>query len=165
MFLNYICIAIKKAMYQTLTFYHNIMRWVVLAILLLSIYRAYKGYFSRSTFSKTDNAIRHWTATIAHIQLVIGMVLYFHSPIIRYFFSNFKEALGNFDVIFFGLIHSTLMLAAIVVITIGSAKSKRKQSDREKFKTMFVWYSIALIIIFIAIPWPFSPFANRPYFR
>jgi cbb3-type cytochrome oxidase subunit 3 len=30
---------------------------------------------------------------------------------------------------------------------------------------MLVWFTIALIIIFIAIPWPFSPFANRPYFR
>ncbi|HEY1038221.1 MAG TPA: hypothetical protein VGF30_02400 [Bacteroidia bacterium] len=152
-------------MYQTLTFYHNIMRWLVLASLLLSIYRAYKGYFTRSAFSKTDNAIRHWTATVAHIQLLIGMVLYFQSPIIKYFLSNFKEALQHLDVTFFGLIHSTFMLLAIVLITIGSAKSKRKQTDREKFKTMLVWYSIALVIIFIAIPWPFSPFANRPYLR
>ena len=155
----------KKTMYQTLTFYHNFMRWLVLASLLLAIYRAYKGYFSKSAFSKIDNAVRHWTATIAHIQLVIGMILYFQSPIIKYFMSNFKEAVRNFDITFFGLIHSSLMLTAIVLITIGSAKSKRKQTDQKKFKTMLVWFSIALIIIFVAIPWPFSPFANRPYFR
>lgn len=152
-------------MYQTLTFYHNSMRWLVLASLLFAIYRAYKGYFSKGTFSKTDNAVRHWTATIAHIQLVIGMVLYFQSPIIKYFMANFKEAVRTFDLLFFGLIHGVLMLTAIVIITIGSAKSKRKTTDQEKFKTMLIWFSIALFIIFIAIPWPFSPLANRPYYR
>ena len=165
MFINYLCIVNEKAMYQILTFYHNFMRWLVLASLLFAIYRAYKGYFSKATFSKIDNAVRHWTATIAHVQLMIGMVLYFQSPIIKYFMANFKEAIKTFDLLFFGLIHGSLMLTAIVIITIGSAKAKRKPNDNEKFKTMLIWFSFALIIIFIAIPWPFSPLANRPYYR
>jgi hypothetical protein len=111
------------------------------------------------------NAVRHWTATIAHIQLMIGIVLYFQSPIIKYFLANFKEAVRAFDLLFFGLIHGSLMITAIVIITIGSAKAKRKTVDQEKFKTMLLWFSIALIIIFISIPWPFSPLANRPYYR
>jgi hypothetical protein len=61
--------------------------------------------------------------------------------------------------------HILLMLVAIVLITIGSAKSKRQAKDPEKFKVMLTWFSIALLIIFLAIPWPFSPFGNRPYLR
>lgn len=165
MFFNYLRIINKKMMYQTLVFYHSIIRWFVLASLIFAIYRAYKGYYSKAVFTKTDNSIRHWTATIAHIQLVIGIILYSKSPIIKYFWSNFKEAIQNIDTTFFGLIHIVLMLTSIVIITIGSALSKRKTTDLEKFKTMLVWFSIALLIIFIAIPWPFSPLANRPYFR
>ena len=152
-------------MYQTLLIFHNVVRWLVLTSLLLALFKAFKGYISNAKFSKTDNAVRHWTATIAHIQLMIGMVLYFQSPIIKYFLANFKQAVNSFDIAFFGLVHSSLMLTAIVLITIGSALSKRKQTDKEKFKTILVWFTIALIIIFIAIPWPFSPLANRPYFR
>jgi hypothetical protein len=152
-------------MYQTLTFYHSIIRWLVLASLIFSIYRAYKGLAEKTVFTKTDNALRHWTATIAHIQLVIGIVLYSKSPIISYFWNNFNEAIQNFDTTFFALIHIVLMLVAIVLITIGSALSKRKEVDSEKFKTMLVWFSISLLIIFIAIPWPFSPLTSRPYFR
>lgn len=152
-------------MYQTLTFYHNFMRWLVLAALIVAVYRAYKGYVSKAVFAKTDNALRHWTATIAHVQLMIGMVLYFQSPVVKYFMTNYKEAVKSIDITFFSLIHSILMFAAIVFITIGSAKAKRKQTDREKFKTMLIWFSLALLIIFIAIPWPFSPFVKRPYFR
>lgn len=152
-------------MYQTLIFYHSIVRWLVLASLLYSIFRAFKGYISNAPFSKTDNTVRHWTATIAHIQLVIGIILYTQSPIIKYFWNNFHQAIQNFDSLFFGLIHITLMLTGIILITIGSALAKRRATDKAKFKTLLIWYSISLLIIFTAIPWPFSPLAHRPFFR
>ncbi|MDO6517755.1 hypothetical protein [Zobellia uliginosa] len=152
-------------MYQALTFGHSVVRWLVLLSLLYSIFRAYRGYFKNLNFSRHDNRIRHWTATLAHIQLLIGILLYTQSPIVSYFWKHTDEALEHIDTTFFGLIHMVLMLLAIVLLTIGSALTKRKPSDREKFKTQLLWFSVALTIIFIAIPWPFSPFANRPYFR
>lgn len=152
-------------MYQTLTFLHSTFRWLVLLSLIYAIFAAYKGYFSNREFSKTDNSVRHWTATIAHIQLILGIILYSQSPIIKYFWKNFGSAKESFDLLFFGLIHIFLMLFSIILITIGSALTKQKETDKEKLKTMLIWFTIALIIIFIAIPWPFSPLANRPYFR
>jgi hypothetical protein len=152
-------------MYQSLLFCHSILRWFVLASLLYSIFRAYKGYSLQLTFTKKDNSIRHWTATIAHIQLIFGILLYVQSPIVKYFWKNFQEGIQNTEIAFFGLLHISLMLFSIILITIGSALSKRKSTDIDKFKTMLFWFSIALIIIFIAIPWPFSPLANRPYYR
>ncbi len=152
-------------MYQTLTFLHSTFRWLVLLSLLYAIFIDYKGYFSNKEFSKTDNTVRHWTTTIAHIQLILGIIFYSQSPIIKYFWKNFSDAKQSLDLLFFGLIHISLMLLAIVLITIGSAVSKRKPTDKEKFKTMLIYFFIALLIIFIAIPWPFSPLANRPYFR
>lgn len=150
-------------MYQLLIYLHSFLRWFVLISLIVAVYKAYRGYFSNAAFKKGDNAIRHWIATIAHVQLMVGMVLYFQSPLIKYFLKN--GAKESFEFLFFGMIHSTLMLVAIVIVTIGSAMAKRRKTDKEKFRTMLVWYSLALIIIFIAIPWPFSPFANRPYLR
>jgi drug/metabolite transporter (DMT)-like permease len=152
-------------MYQTLTFYHSIVRWLLLAGLVYSIFRAFKGFRSKAAFSKMDNAARHWTATIAHVQLIIGILLYSKSPVIHYFWRNTKEAVQTLDTAFFGLIHILLMLTAIVLLTIGSALAKRKKDDRDKFKTMLTWFGLALIIILIAVPWPFSPFAQRPYLR
>ena len=153
-------------MYQTLTFLHSITRWFVLLSLLCSILRAYNGYRNaKAVFSKTDDTIRHWTATISHIQLLIGVVLYMHSPIIKYFWYNFDEAKSNFDNLFFALIHIVCMLLGISMITVGSAKAKKATVDKEKFKTILIWYSVALVIIVVAIPWPFSPLAQRPFLR
>lgn len=152
-------------MYQTLTFLHSTFRWLVLLSLIYAIFTAYGGYFSNKEFSAKDNSVRHWTATIAHIQLVLGITLYSQSPVIRYFWKNFNEAKESFDLLFFGLVHILLMLFSIILITIGSAISKRKTTDKGKFKTILIYFIIALVIIFIAIPWPFSPLVNRPYFR
>jgi uncharacterized membrane protein len=144
---------------------HSLLRWLVLLSLIYALYRAYRGFTQGLAFSKTDNSVRHWTATIAHIQLIAGMVLYIQSPVTAYFWRNFSEAIRQVNTTFFGIVHISLMLMAIVVITIGSALAKRRPSDREKFKTMLTWFGIGLLIILIAIPWPFSPWASRPYFR
>lgn len=152
-------------MYQTLLEGHSFIRWLVLISLVYSIYIAHKGYSQNLSFTKKDNLVRHWTATIAHIQLLFGILVYVQSPIVRYFWKNFREASQNLDAAFFGIIHIFLMLTAIVFITIGSALAKRRKADEQKFKTMLIWFLIALFMIFIAIPWPFSPLANRPYFR
>lgn len=156
---------LQHKMYSALIVIHSLTRWLVLAFLVYSIYRAFVGYIYNKTFSKTDNAFRHWTATIAHIQLMIGIILYMQSPIVKYFWKETEIGFQNLDLTFYGLIHFVLMLASIVLLTIGSALAKRKSSDKEKFKTMLIWFSIALIIIFIAIPWSFSPLSSRPNFR
>ncbi|WP_300664064.1 hypothetical protein, partial [Fluviicola sp.] len=165
MFLIYFCIDNLVSMYSTLIFLHSLTRWFVVLSLVYAIYLAITGLKSQRSFSKTDNAVRHWTATIAHIQLIIGILVYTQSPAVRYFWKHSKEALQNWDVTFYSLVHAVLMLSAIVVLTIGSAKAKRMSTDREKFKTILVWFLIAFFLIFIAVPWPFSPLSNRPYFR
>jgi len=137
----------------------------LLLSLIFAIYRAYRGWKSKSVFGVWDNRARHVTATIAHVQLNVGVWLYFISPIVSYFLENFKEAVHMREIRFFGMEHVTMMSIAIILLTIGSIKVKKKLTDQEKFKTMLIWYSIVLVIIFLSIPWKFSPFTARPYFR
>lgn len=150
-------------MYQTLIFFHSIVRWLVLAGLLTSVYKAFQGYRLSAVFNRGDNLVRHLTATIAHIQLIIGVTLYFQSPAVKQFFVVSDHPAGITESLFFGAIHISMMVSAILILTIGSAMSKRQETDREKFKVMLIWFGLALVIILAAIPWPFSPLAQRPY--
>lgn len=152
-------------MYSGLLYFHSLFRWLVLILLVAAIFRAANGLLKRRAFGKTDNALRHWTATAGHIQLVLGILLYINSPVIRFFFRETKQALQHSETTFFSIIHSVLMLLAVVVLTVGSAMAKRRHSDAEKFKTMLWWFLLTFFILMIAIPWPFSPLANRPYLR
>lgn len=152
-------------MYPTLLILHSWFRWLVLLSLAYALWRALKGWQSKKAFTQLDDGIRHWTATIAHIQLVIGFMLYLQSPVVKFFYSRPGNAAGHTETLFFSVIHFLLMLIAVTVITIGSALAKRKTNDPEKFTTMLLWFGLGLLIIFIAIPWPFSPLAARSYLK
>ncbi|UUC43835.1 hypothetical protein [Flavobacterium cerinum] len=152
-------------MYPILLSLHSLFRWFVLLSLLLAIGVAAFGYIKKSAFSKSVNHLRHWTATISHIQLVIGMLLYTQSPFVSYFYDTYKSGNLNTEALFFGVIHIILMFIAILFISIGSAKAKRQTDDTQKYRTMLTWFTLGLVLIFIAIPWPFSPLASRPLLR
>lgn len=123
-------------MYPLLLAFHSLFRWLVLISLLYAIYRAYRGWFSGKPFSMFDNTVRHTTATIAHVQLILGLWLYFISPVIRYFLNNFKDAVHERQFRFFGMEHSTMMLAAIIIITIGSALAKRNITSEKNLRRL-----------------------------
>ena len=152
-------------MYSVLLSLHSLMRWLVLLSLVFAVYRAYSGWRSNRSYSKLDDRTRIITLTIVHLQATLGLWLYFVSPVVDYFLKNFGEAIHMREIRFFGMEHITVMVVAVTLLTIGSVKVKRMETDQQKFKTMFVWYSISLLIIFLSIPWSFSPFTSRPLYR
>jgi len=150
--------------YPTLLFLHSIFRWLVLSSIAVSIFLSLKGYLARSeNFPRLHNALRHTTATIAHIQLMLGILIYAKSPVVKDFYA---DPVKDFDdSFFFGLVHIALMLTAVILITIGSAKAKRQEGANGKYKMILAYFTAALLLIFIAVPWPFSPLAQRPILR
>lgn len=152
-------------MYSILLDMHSWVRWLVLASLLYAVCRSLYGWIWGHQFTAADNSVRHVTATVSHVQFLIGIALYFVSPVVQYFVQNFNTAVHQRDIRFFGMEHITMMVIAISMITIGSVRAKRKGTDLAKFKTIAIWYGFGLIIIFLSIPWEFSPFTSRPYLR
>jgi hypothetical protein len=136
-----------------------------LASLLFALFNAYKGWFSRKSFADFDNKVMHVAATTSYIQFLIGLCLYFVSPIVSYFFENFSAAIHERPIRFFGMEHITMMFIAVSLISAATGIVKKKTTDVAKFKTMAIFFSIALLIIFLSIPWQFSPFTSRPYYR
>lgn len=152
-------------MYLFLLALHSLVRWVVVVSLLIAVYRAWSGKLGHKAYTRVDESARFWSLIAIHTQLVLGLWLYFISPVVSYFMHNFKTAVHQRQIRFFGMEHITMMLIAIILITIGSAKVKRKTTDQEKFNTWATWLTIGLIIIITSIPWAFSPLTSRPWFR
>ena len=152
-------------MYSTLLTLHSWVRWLVLVSLLLALVYAYRGWFTNQPFTKFDNTIRNIATSFAHIQILLGLCLYYVSPITTYFLNYFKEAVHQREIRFFGMEHSSVMFIALILITIGSSKAKRHPLDKQKFTIMAVWFTIGLLLILSSIPWAFSPLVSRPYFR
>lgn len=144
-------------MYSILVVVHSYIRWLVLVSLIYAIYRACKGWLNNTPFSNANNTIRQITVTVAQVQLVIGIWLYTVSPVTQYFLHHLREAMHQRRLRFFGMEHITMMIIAVTIITIGSSLAKLQSSDRLKFKTIAIWFSLGLLIILMAIPWKFSP--------
>ena len=126
---------------------HSGLRWVVLVLLIWAIVNA----FSAKRFEKKHKMINLFSLVTLHIQLVIGLIQYFTSAKVQFTTGWMKEPLLRF----YGMEHLAGMLLAIILITIGYSKAKRKENDADKFKVIRLFYSIGLIIILLSIPWPF----------
>ncbi|WP_439585795.1 cytochrome B [Dyadobacter bucti] len=124
---------------------HSGLRYVVLGLLIAAIFIAYSNWRK----SKDGDSKVYLFALIAtHTQLLIGLILYTMSPKVD--FSLISEKVFRF----YSIEHVFMMVIAIVLITIGRVRSK-KLAGADKHRTILYFYAMALIIILVAIPWPF----------
>ena len=145
-------------MYITFLTIHNILRWLLLASMLYTLFTSIEGLWNKRSYSQMDNISRVLTNIISHTQLIIGLTLYFVlSPITKFFIQNGSQ--GSEQMTFFALKHSIMMVLAVVAMTIGGSVAKRAATDVKKFRSIAVWFTIALILVLSAIPW------FRPFFR
>lgn len=152
-------------MYTLLLTLHSLLRWLVLAALLWAIARGLRGWRGKRPFTRIDDRARRMGSGLAQLQMLVGLALYGFSPITRYFLGHFRSAVHERSIRFFGMEHITMMLIAVVLISIGSGRARKALDDREKFRTMTRWFLAALLVIFISIPWSFSPVVSRPLWR
>lgn len=147
---------------QGLLHLHNIMRWVVLIFAIIVIIRGLSGMSGGKTFSNSDKRMALFLMIGADIQLLLGLALYFMKGWNKVLAGG--GAMANKALRFWSVEHITGMLIAIILIHIGYSAVKKNISDTTRFKRMF-WYTlIALIIILATIPWPFRELVGRPLF-
>jgi hypothetical protein len=142
---------------------HSLLRYVLIFLLLVAIYLAWEGFYFNKKYEKKDRILAGAASGMSHIQLILGFIQYFQSPVVQGFWAD--KSFRWSDNLFFAIVHFGLMSLAIVLITIGAALAKRETDDKKRFKIIFKYFTIALVLILIAIPWPFSPLAQRPFFR
>jgi len=152
-------------MYTHLLYLHSLTRWFLVITLAAALYKGFSGWLRQRPFTSFDNTLRHVTATVAHVQLAIGYILYFKSPVVAWFRLHPAQPSDPVDYTFFGVVHIATMTVAVIIITVGSSLSKRRHNDAAKFKAMALCFAIGAILIALAIPWPFSPWATRPWIR
>jgi len=139
-------------MYPMLQHAHSGLRWVVLILLIMAILNAVSKWNGKTPFTARDKKLNLFALIFTHVQFLIGLVLYFISP--KVVFS--AQTMGDRLLRYFAVEHISMMLIAIVLITIGYSRAKRHTTDIKKFRATFWFYLIGLIVILIAIPWPFQ---------
>lgn len=139
-------------MYAILIQIHSVLRWAVLLTAVLAVASAWMGASGGRPYKK---GLSVSFVVSVHVQLLIGLVLYAVSPLREAAFADFGAAMKAAPLRFVAVEHILMMLIAAVVATIGSARARRAASDIDKNKKAALFFTIALVIMLVAIPWPF----------
>ncbi len=133
---------------------HSYWAYIVLIVLIFAVVNAFIGLRANKKFEAKDLRIALFALIASHIQLIFGFVAYYLSS----FYDTMRaagmgEVMKNSDLRKVLVEHPLVGIIAITLITIGFSKHKKKTTDAAKFKTIAVFYTIALILILSRIPW------------
>jgi hypothetical protein len=133
---------------------HNIVRWVVLVIAILALVRAYRGWFQAREWMEGDRKTSIYFTIALDTQFLLGLILFFTSPWTRALLTgNFSGMMSDATMRFFSVEHVPFMIVAIVLAHIGSSRARRAPDAQAKFRLMAIFFTLAVLIIIVAIPW------------
>ncbi|NII84708.1 cytochrome B [Pedobacter riviphilus] len=137
---------------------HSGWRYVVFLLLIIAVVKALSGWFGSKTYTEGDRKLNVFTLISAHIQLLIGLVLYFSEGWYK------LSSAGAPAVRYFKMEHISMMIIAIILITVGNAKSKKVADAVAKHRTISVFFGLALILIIITILLMVKEVPGRSFF-
>ncbi|WP_396636497.1 hypothetical protein [Maribacter sp. R77961] len=141
-------------MYETIQMLHSYLAYVALVVLFLAVANAITGLIGKRIFNMNkDLRLSLFALILCHIQLLVGLILYFVSP-------NGLSAIQEFGMggltsaaRLLAVEHPTINILAIVAITIGWSRHKKFVEGNKKFKSIAIFYGIGLVLILSRIPW------------
>ena len=136
-------------MYNTLLGLHSGFRYIVLLLIVLALLLAIIGLFGKKNYTETNRKINLFAMIATHTQLLIGLILYFFSPLVNY--GNMGEAMKDTMSRYWTVEHTVMMLFAIILITIGHSRSKKAAQAVNKHRAIALYYGLAILVIVVAI--------------
>ena len=140
---------------EVVQFIHSYWAYLVLLVLVLATFNALFKFFGNKEFDEKDFRISLFALITMHIQLLIGIVLFF----LKDYFSTISEVGGMGEIMKNSALrnliveHPTTMIIAVALVTIGYSKHKKKLVSKPKFKMLAIFYTIALALVLYMIPW------------
>lgn len=133
---------------------HSYFAYIVLLLLIFAVFNALMGWFGKKEFTMhKDLRISLFALILSHIQLIIGLIVFFVSA------NGLKaiQTLGmgglNSAARLLAVEHPFTNILAIALITIGWSRHKKKMESSAKFKSIAIFYGLGLLLILLRIPW------------
>lgn len=134
-------------MYNIFLHSHSGLRYLVILFLFFSLIWSFVAWLRAAKFSKFDNILNLVTTITFHLQLVLGIALYFKSPLVQLKKVMFENEILSYWTIW----HALIMITSIVLITITRIMVKKLHDDSEKHKRIVIHYLIVIVVVFTAL--------------
>ncbi|MFG6686850.1 hypothetical protein ACGK9U_09735 [Mariniflexile sp. HNIBRBA6329] len=140
-------------MYDVVLKLHSYWAYLVLLVLIIAVVNALIKVFGDKEYEAKDFRIALFTLIVSHIQLLIGLVLYFVSDRFQLWSELGGGVMKDSLLRLYLVEHPLVNIIAVALITIGYSKHKKKLTSKTKLKPIAVFYSIALVLLLSRIPW------------
>lgn len=142
--------------YLVLKHAHSIFRWLVLAGMVFIILRSALFLVKPWKEGTSGKKLVSLALSALHIQVLLGIILYFISP--KVIFS--AASMSNHLLRFYLVEHIFLMIIAAALITFGIVYSKKTTTPNKQHIRLLIFTLAGLFIIFFSIPWPWRHLAG-----
>ncbi len=142
-------------MYQITQIIHSYWAYLVVLVVTLATINAILGFFSKREYRPQDFRISLFALIVTHIQLLIGIAIFFTSPLVGWFSEGVAvvDIMKNASLRLYSVEHPMVMILTVVFITMGYSKHKKKLTSVPKLKTLAIFYTLAWILMLSRIPW------------
>ncbi len=142
-------------MYTSIQFVHSYWAYLTLFTVLIAVINAIAGWLGKKEFQPKDFRISLFALIFTHIQIVIGFILLFLSPkgIPAITNHGMSAVMKEENLRLFVVEHPLMMIIAVIFITIGYSKQKKNLTSIRKFRTLSIFFTLALFLILSRIPW------------
>jgi uncharacterized membrane protein len=134
-------------MYSFFKNFHSGFRYIVFILVLIAILQSIAGWLGKKPYTDANRKMNLFAMISAHIQLLIGLILYFISPLVQFAGTTMKNA----ELRYWTVEHITGMVIALVLITIGHSRSKKATAPEAKHRNIAIFYTLAFIVIVAVI--------------
>lgn len=140
-------------MYAGLLLLHSYLRWVVLAVALVTLVRTSASASRKLSWTKLDEQFTVALVGLADLMLLLGLALWLWlSPLTQVAMSQGLFSGGTLT--FFAVAHPVTMLVAIVLLHLGRVRLKKSADTPARHAQWRRSVAVFLGLVVLAIPWP-----------
>ena len=139
---------------------HSILRWLVVLLGVLAMGRALAARAGGRAWSPADTGLGRAFVIGLDVQALVGSVLFgVFSPSVAGAMANLTLVMQSRTFRFWLIEHPVAMLAALALAHVGFARARRV-GGVEAQRRAALFYTLAVLLVLAAIPWPFLSFGR-----
>lgn len=140
-------------MYTGLLYSHRSLAYLFILTSLAAVILALVYRLQNKPTSKTLNILTIASLATGHLQLLLGLGLYFVGPWFGLLSENPGEVMRDSGLRYFAVEHISTNLIGIALVTVGRVRFKKHKLDSRKHQAVIAFIGLGLLLIASRVPW------------
>lgn len=139
--------------YSVLKQSHSLLAIIAIVLLCITVIFSITGFYQKKEYTVKNFRMGLFTLTVTHLQLLLGLILYFTSPLFSQWSALGGKVMKDAYLRKMLVEHPFGVILGITLITIGWVLHKKQKTSQKAFGKIALFFALGLICILSVIPW------------